>query len=334
MKRRTFIHAMGAAGALGLTGQWTLAEAVGRAATVQPLAPVFDRLPSLLAAAARAQLSPGFAPLLLDGTDPSLAASDLLDDWDTHLHPLVIAIGPAAERILDRLPARIAIPADCALYRTGSTQGHQAAEALALRLDRCASTLLLIDPSDDRARRDAPIWTRHLAASEVYLRAAVVLDTSAEGLDPDWRATLDGPVIEVRRACGDLDTAALIEAMLPGLPFFQPAMICCDPIDVHTILASGPRARTTAVRWTRPDERTAAIADACADACADLVSTRSQGALGWLHTDLYFTIDEWDVLNTLLTERLPPNADLLLIPFPDSTRGHGERVLSLTVVGD
>ncbi|EGV17965.1 hypothetical protein [Thiocapsa marina] len=329
MKRRTFIHAMGAAGALGLSGQWTLAEAVDRAASVQPLTPVFDRLPSVLAAA-RAQPSPGFATLLPDGTDPSLAARELLEDWDTHLHPLVIALGPAAERILDRLPERIAIPADCALYRTGSTQGHHAAEALALRLDRCASALLLIDPSDDRARRDAPIWTRHLAASEVYLRAAVVLDTPADGLDPDWRASLDGPVIEVGRACGDLDTAALIEAMLPGLPFFQPAMICCDPVDVNTILASGPRARTTAVRWTRPDERTAAIADAC----ADLVTTRSQGALGWLNTDLQFTIDEWDVLNTLLTERLPPNADLLLIPFPDSTRGHGERVLSLTVVGD
>jgi hypothetical protein len=52
MKRRTFIHAMGAAGALGLSGRWTLAEAVDRAASVQPLTPVFDRLPSLLAAAA------------------------------------------------------------------------------------------------------------------------------------------------------------------------------------------------------------------------------------------------------------------------------------------
>ncbi len=330
MKRRTFIHAMGAAGALGLTGHWTLAEAVGRVASVQPLIPVFDRLPSLLAAAARSQLSPGLAPLLPDGADPSLAARDLLDDWDTHLLPLVIALGPAAERILDRLPERIAIPADCALYRTGSTQGHQAAEALALRLDRCASTLLLIDPSEDRTRRDAAIWTRHLVASEVYLRAAVVLDTPAEGLDPDWRATLDGPVIEVGSACGDLNTAALIEAMLPGLPFFQPAMICYDPVDVRTILASGPRARATAVRWTRSDE----CSDAIAEACADLVSTRSYGALGWLHTDLTFTIDEWDVLNTLLTDRLPPNADLLLIPFPDRKRGHGERVLSLTVVED
>jgi hypothetical protein len=330
MKRRTFIHAIGAAGGLGLTGHWTLAEAVGHAARVQPLTPVFDRLPSLLAAAAQAQQNPGLAPLLTDGIDQSLAARDLLGDWDAHLHPLVIALGPAAERILDRLPERLAIPADCGLYRTGSTRGGQAAEALALRLDRCASTLLLIDPSDDQARRDAPVWTRHLAASEVYLRAAVVLDTPAEGLDPDWRATLDGPVIEVGRACGDLDTAALIEAMLPGLPFFQPAMICCDPVDVRTILASGPRARTTAVRWTRPDERTSAIVDAC----ANLMSTRSRGALGWLHTDLHFTIDEWDVLNTLLTDRLPPNTDLLLIPFPDWTRGHGERVLSLTVVGD
>ncbi|MFB1488434.1 MULTISPECIES: hypothetical protein [unclassified Thiocapsa] len=226
-------------------------------------------------------------------------------------------------KILDRLPERIAIPADCALYRTGSTQGHQAAEALALRLHRCASTLLLIDPSDDRARRDAPIWTRQLAASEVHLRAAVILDTPAKGLDPDWRASLDGPVIEVGRACGDLDAAALIEAMLPGLPFVQPAMICCDPVDVHTILASGPRAWATAVRWTRPDERTAAIVDAC----TDLVSTRSRGALGWLHTDLHFSIDELDVLHTLLTDRLPPNTDLLLIPFPDPTRGHGERLL-------
>jgi hypothetical protein len=146
MKRRTFIHAMGAAGALGLTGHWTLAEAVGHAARVQPLTPVFDRLPSLLAAAARAQQSPGLAPLFTDGIDQSPAASDLLDDWDTHLHPLVIALGPAAERILVRLPERIAIPADCALYRTGPTQGRQAAEALALRLDRCANTLLLIDP--------------------------------------------------------------------------------------------------------------------------------------------------------------------------------------------
>ncbi|RKT43981.1 hypothetical protein [Thiocapsa rosea] len=330
MKRRTFIHAMSAAGALGLTSHWTLAEAVGRAARAQPLTPVFDRLPSLLAAAAQAQQSPGLAGLLTDGIDQSRAARDLLDDWDTHLHPLVIALGPAAERILDRLPERIAIPADCGLYRTGSMQSGQAAEALALRLDRCASTLLLIDPSDDQARRDAPIWTRHLAASEVYLRAAVVLDTPAEGLDPDWRATLDGPVIEIGRACGDLDTAALIEAMLPGLPFFQPAMICCDPVDVRTILASGPFARTTAVRWTRPEERIAAIAEVC----ADLVSTRSRGALGWLHTDLTITIDEWDILNTLLTERLPPNADLLLTPFPNPKRGHGERLLSLTVVGD
>jgi hypothetical protein len=86
--------------------------------------------------------------------------------------------------------------------------------------------------------------------------------------------------------------------MLPGLPFFQPAMICCDPVDVRTILASGPR------------------------------------ALGWLHTDLTITIDEWDILSTLLTERLPPNADLLLTPFPNPKRGHGERLLSLTVVGD
>ena len=330
MKRRTFIQAMGAAGALGLTGHWTLAEAVGHAARFQPLTPVFDRLPSLLAAAAQAQQNPGLAPLLTDGIDQSLAARDLLGDWDAHLHPLVIALGPAAERILDRLPERLAIPADCGLYRTGSTRGGQAAEALALRLDRCASTLLLIDPSDDQARRDAPVWTRHLAASEVYLRAAVVLDTPAEGLDPDWRATLDGPVIEVGRACGDLDTQVLIEAMLPGLPFFQPAMICCDPVDVRTILASGPRARTTAVRWTRPDERTSAIVDAC----ANLMSTRSRGALGWLQTDLTITIDEWDILNTLLAERLPPNSDLLLTPFPNPKRGHGERLLSLTVVGD
>ncbi|MFB1490538.1 MULTISPECIES: hypothetical protein [unclassified Thiocapsa] len=92
---------------------------------------------------------------------------DILDDCDTHLRPSVITLGPAAERILDRLPERIAIPADCGRYRNGSTPGHQAAEALLLRLDRCASTLLMIDPSDDRARRDAAVWTQHPAASEV-----------------------------------------------------------------------------------------------------------------------------------------------------------------------
>lgn len=67
MKRRTFIHAIGAAGALGLTGHWTLAEAVGQAARVQPLTAVFDRLPSLLTAAARVPHYPGLAPLLTDG---------------------------------------------------------------------------------------------------------------------------------------------------------------------------------------------------------------------------------------------------------------------------
>lgn len=137
-------------------------------------------------------------------------------------------------------------------------------------------------------------------------------------------------MIEISGTCGDLDAAALIEAMLPGLTFFQPTMICYDLADVRTILTSGPRVRTRAVRWTRPDGRTAAIAAVC----ADLVSTRSRGALVWLHTDLTITIDEWDILNTLLTEWLQPNADLLLTPFPNPKRSHGERLLSLTVVGD
>ncbi|WP_296811016.1 hypothetical protein [Thiocapsa sp.] len=63
---------------------------------------------------------------------------------------------------------------------------------------------------------------------------------------------------------------------------------------------------------------------AIGEACADLGSTRSSGALGWLRADLKFTIDEWDVLNALLADRLAPNADLRLIPFPAPRRSHGE----------
>lgn len=42
---------------------------------------------------------------------------------------------------------------------------------------------------------------------------------------PIGAQTLNGQFIGVGRACGDLKTAALIEAMLPGLPFFQIRLI-------------------------------------------------------------------------------------------------------------
>lgn len=185
--------------------------------------------------------------------------------------------------------------------------------------------------NDPRSLDEARVSARRLAVSDLYLRAAVVLNAPSEGFDPEWQAALQAPLIEVRLCAQGEDAQTTIHALLPGLPFDQPiAMICYGFDDVRRVLSAGSLARTTAVRWTHPESPRQAIASAC----EALGSTHSRSALAWVNTGLGFSMDEFEVLRLDLAEYLAPGADLLLVPLLHRELPTSERALSLTIVGD
>lgn len=322
MNLRTFVTGQDVAPALGFDTAGSPGDGHIGARGLRPLMAVHELLGEDVATLAKTPAD----------TAPQSEWPDLdLDAWEPHAHPLVIGLGPLAEQIVEQTPERVVVPADVGLYCTGAPNTGQSSDWLALRLTQCASALLLIDAGDPQSLVEARVWARRLAESEVYLRVVVALNAPAEGFDPEWRAALQAPLIEVRRCAHGEDAAGTLYALLPGVPFDEPnAMICYGFDDVRRVLSAGSRARTTAVRWTHPESPRQAIASAC----AALGSEHSCSALAWVNTGVDFTMEELEVLQHALDSSLAPTADLLLVPLLHRELPKSERVLSLTIVGD
>lgn len=170
MKRRTVVRALGASTVLSLIG-----PARGSARLpdiVRPLVPVFERLPAVLSGAV--------------ATPGSSFGGGLGADGDLNLYPLLIGLGPRAERVLDHLAGRGALPTDAGLYRPARAPVRDADGWLERRLQKTAIAMLLVDPEDPAARRDAWAWARRLVQAEVYLPVALVFDRRGSTPEAPW----------------------------------------------------------------------------------------------------------------------------------------------------
>jgi len=344
MKRRTLLQGAGTGGALylgnalGFSGGETETEAT----MVRPLVPVFDRLPQTLATHAGLPLATATPDQL------AMASSATFDSTaiGRGVWPLVIGLGKTAGRIVDQIPAQFPelFPelfgldhledgaGDLGLYRTGLAGGTITAPGLDLRLARCSGAVLLLDATDPRARAEATHWAGVLAAAGVYLRVLVVLNASGIRHDDPWRAGLQTPIIEVQQGANTLDQTGIVLALLPGLLMLQ-SNSSHNFADTQWPLTTTRFARTTAVRWTPPDDPGPAIANAYA-----AVSThRCRYAHIWVNAP-EFAFTSWaegDAIARRFGDALPDDADgYWFQPWLCPNMSAEERVFSLTLMYD
>ena len=108
MRRRSFIKSAGVLGALTVPATGLLATAFPSGAPCPPVTPVFERLPDIIAAK--------------QGRDQQAATranegDQTADNWgvcsdrcNRQLYPLLIALGPRAERVIEQAQETLAIP--------------------------------------------------------------------------------------------------------------------------------------------------------------------------------------------------------------------------------
>lgn len=317
MKRRTFVAGLGAA---GLCAPWIIAGGNPLAEPeFRPLVPVFDRLPEALAALPRVKA-----------------------------YPLVIGLGEAAQPMVDQARTSPLLPLDAGLYRTGAASAHGAPDWLNQRLESCGLAVLLVDTADPRALAECREWASNLADYDVFLRVAVLLNTSGSAEQRGRRAavatqlnnvswpveqlggTLLHSIIEVRTGGATLGAAQTVQFLLPDLAFDLPDTIGDNWKHASWLLAEGPEARTTAVCW----EHEPILPAALANACGTLDPQGCRGAILSVHAGQDFTTDERDALHRQCDRLLPRSTYrwIAVMVHPDwSTR---RRVLSLTLVGE
>jgi hypothetical protein len=280
-----------------------------------PVAPVFECLPDVLSRAC---------------PTPTASVGGTVDlDWDLNLYPLLIGLGPRAERFLEHLASSGAFPVDAGLYRPGTASIDAAEGWLDLRLQKTAVAMLLVDPDDPAALRQATDWAQWLSEAEVYLPVALVFASRTSAIVTAWRSSLPLPVIEVQATAPVRDSWSVIGAMLPGLPFHQPTLVGVDLSDTRSVLRAGSRAVATAVRWRNSDSRARALDQAW----ASLPPILPAGVLVWVTASAEYSIDEFDATLTLLDNRLGPSVTCAFAPYIDPSFAAGARVLSLTIVG-
>jgi len=333
MKRRTFIQSIGAVGTLGLGKDAALAKATSNSnASVQTLTPVVERLPEVLAEvrAEQRNLQAFAAASAAERSDDDIGFGPALEPHDCHCYPLLIGLGPRAERVLDAIHTAGNIPIDAGLYRRGNQRPRQAPNWLAQRLQKTAAVMLLIDPDDSASLEDARVWARYLQGVDIDLKVALVLEAEDAGLDPSWRRALGLTVIDVRAGDGGLETTTIVRALLPCLLFQQIALIGVDLADICTLIDYGSRAWTTAVHVRAPDDVTAALARAF----ANLPSIRATGAMVWVTSGLDYSLREFDAIAKTLHQWTGDLITFLHAPSLDDGYADGERLLSLTLFSD
>ncbi len=314
LKRRTFVHALGASGILAPAVVSGWAKTTG-ADSRRRLTPAFENLP-VMSRVADASAT------------PSLGATSEQDS-DFNLYPLLIGLGPRAERFVETLASSVRVPADAGLYRPMVAAADTSEDVLALRLEKTAIAMLLIDPDDPAACREAMIWAQRLVDAEIDLPLALTFDSRGASQVAAVRHCLPLPLIEVRPSQTEQDAWAVIEAMLPGLPFHQPTLVGVDLYDTRSILRAGPRLVATAVRWRDPESRAVAFERAW----SSLPAISPTGVLAWETASTEYSIGDFDATCTLLDTRLGPSATCAVAPYIDPNFAAGERLLSLTVVG-
>ena len=327
MKRRTFVAGLGAA---GLCAPWITA---GGNPLAEPefrtLVPVFDRLPEALAAEALAAL-----PQVM-GAFPEKA------------YPLVIGLGEAAQPLVDQARTNPLLPLDLGLYRTGAASAHGATDWLSQRLDSCHLGVLLVDAADPRALAECREWASNLADYDVFLRVAVLLNTSGSAEQRGRRAAVaaqlinsSGPrqprggtflhgVVEVWTRGATLGAAQTVQFLLPGLAFELSDTIG-DRGKAAWLLSEAPEARTTAVCW----EHEPILPAAFANACGPLDPQGCSGAILLLHAGPDFTADERDALHRQCDRLLPRRTERVIAVMVHPDWAKRRRVLSLTLLGE
>jgi hypothetical protein len=329
MKRRSFLQGIGACGAIGLGGGWSAAGATVQRPLLQSLTPVFDQLPQAMSEARRLHQALCVSWGDTEHETDALSRLDLDDDVDNGIYPLVIGLGPRAERLLDQLQAAGAIDDAAGLYRTGRAASQPATNWLEQRLERTAVVMLVIDPDEPAACDAALRWARQLVDDALYLRVALVLDAQGGGPDPAWRKALGIPVIEVCTGHCGLDTPTIVRAMLPGLPFNRQSLIGVDLSDIRTVLSTGTRAWATAVHSPPAEDGPSAIARGF----ANLPPVRPTGVLAWTNAGCDFSIEEFDTLRAATQAEAGDEALCILAPLIDPDYAERERLVSLTLIG-
>ncbi|WP_295586517.1 hypothetical protein [uncultured Lamprocystis sp.] len=343
MKHRVILQGVGAGGSPCLGNAWNLSDGKSQTVTVRPLVPVFDRLPHTLAASA------GLSLATATPDDLARAASATFNPAaiGRGVWPLVIGLGPTAERIVDQIPAQFPelfpelfglchlearAGEDLGLYRTGQASDAATAIGLDLRLTRCAGALLILDATDSIARAEATHWGAFLASTGVYLHALVLLNPSSIRHDDPWRAELQTPVIEVHQGANTLDQTGIVHALLPGLLMLQ-SNTRYDFADTQATLTTTRYARTTAVRWTPPDD----LGPVIANVYAAVSPHGSRYALIWVNASSRFPFASWaerDTLSLQFGDAMPDNALYLFEPWWCPNMSDAERIFSVTLMYD
>ncbi len=191
-------------------------------------------------------------------------------------------------------------------------------------------SMLLIDPDDPAARVGAQDWAQRLIDAGIDLSVALVLESRGVDPDPAWRAALGLPVIEVRANAQGLAESKIVDAMLPALPYCQPALFGVHRFDLHAVLSTGSQGWTTAVYSRSPEDCGSAVARAF----ADLPLIRPAGVMVWITTGIEFSIGEFDAMLHALNMQVDEDTVAVISPYIDRGYAKGERLLSLTVIGD
>ena len=191
-------------------------------------------------------------------------------------------------------------------------------------------SVLVIDARDPQAREASRFWTERLA--EVgYMRTALIIGDDHDNPDRAWRRELSTH-FDVVDLCPQrpILCAAATRGLVEGLLFLNPSFLGHDASDFRAVFRTGTQARSAATVWSQAARRRAALHRLW----HELPSTRIQGALGFLHSGVALSLQDFDAVTDALQERLPEEATCVVVPLLHVHWPARRQVLGLTLVGE
>ena len=241
-------------------------------------------------------------------------------------HPLLIGLGPLAESIIDYLPERLALPKDAGLYRSGTPGTNHPTSRLEQRIAETSCALIIVDAADPLARERAGYWSQRLTDADVYFHTTLILNADAADSE-QWLQNLPPPYLQVCQDPSLPDQISVTLALLPMLPFLQ-THTRYDVSDLRILLRTGTQAKTTAVRWTYPEQVEPLITHAISLMGLQGITS----ALLSFNCSHVVPLAEYDEINILIESLLDEDVAWGVLYMPTWDMEDDERTLSITLV--
>ena len=249
-----------------------------------------------------------------------------LPDVKGEYYPLLIGLGPLAESIVDYLPERLSLPEDAGLYRSGTPGPDHPTSRLEQRIAETSCALIIVDAADPLAREQAGYWTQRLTDAHVYFHTTLILNPEAAD-SMQWLQTLQPPYLQVCQDPSLPDQICVTLAMLPMLPFLQ-TETRYDVSDLRILLRTGTQAKTTAVRWTHPEQ----IEPLMTHAVSLMGLQGVTSALLAFNCSHVVSLHEYDLVCDLFKCLIDEDVEWGVLYMPTWDLEDDERTLSITLV--